>query len=154
MVRPGLALYGVYPNVKLRVEVGLKPSLALKSRVVFFKVVKSGAGVSYDHAWIAKQDTRVITVPIGYGDGYLRALSNRGEVLIRGHRYPIIGKICMDQLMVDISPVGEGYNNDEVVLIGTQGDQSILVEEIAALINTTPHEILVLLNQRIPRVIV
>jgi alanine racemase len=95
-----------------------------------------------------------VTIPIGYGDGYLRALSNRGHVLVRGTKYPIVGKICMDQMMVDISPEGEAYNGDEVVLIGQQGTESLRVEDLAAAIETTPHEILVSLNQRIPRVVV
>jgi alanine racemase len=126
----------------------------LKSQVVYFKVVGKGAGVSYGHSWVAEHDTRVITVPIGYGDGYLRALSNKGLAIVRGKRYPVIGKVCMDQMMVDISPVGEAYNGDEVVLIGEQGGESITVEELAAAIDTTPHDILVSLNQRIPRVVV
>ena len=152
MVRPGLSLYGVYPDRELRGVLPLKPTLSLKSRVVFFKVVKQGAGVSYDHTWHAPHDTRVITIPIGYGDGYLRSLSNRGSVLVRGKRCPIIGKVCMDQMMVDISPSGEAYNGDEVVLIGQQGSEVITVEDVAAAIDTTPHEILVVLNQRIPRI--
>lgn len=154
MVRPGLALYGVFPDPVVRAQVGLQPTLSLKSKVVYFKVVKQGAGVSYDHIWVAPHDTRVVTVPIGYGDGYLRALSNRAPVLIRGKRHRIVGKVCMDQLMVDISPTGEAYNDDEVVLIGRQGSEEITVEELAALIDTTPHEILALLNQRIPRFVV
>jgi alanine racemase len=154
MVRPGLCLYGVYPYPALQGHLGLKPTLSLKSQVVYFKVVKKGAGVSYDHAWHAPQDTRVITIPIGYGDGYLRSLSNRGFALIRGQKCPIVGKVCMDQMMVDISPTGEAYNGDEVVLIGQQGEQCLRVEDLAAAIDTTPHEILVSLNQRIPRIIV
>jgi alanine racemase len=154
MVRPGLSLYGVYPEPGLRGVCDLKPCLSLKSQVVYFKVVGKGAGVSYGHSWVAEHDTRVITVPIGYGDGYLRALSNKGLAIVRGKRYPVIGKVCMDQMMVDISPVGEAYNGDEVVLIGEQGGESITVEELAAAIDTTPHDILVSLNQRIPRVVV
>lgn len=154
MVRPGLCMYGVYPHPALRGVAGLKPTLSLKSQVVYFKVVKKGAGVSYDHTWQAAQDTRIITIPIGYGDGYLRSLSNRGVALVRGQRCPIVGKICMDQMMVDLSPTGEAYNGDEVVLIGQQGDKSIHVEDLAAAIDTTPHEILVSLNQRIPRIVI
>jgi alanine racemase len=134
--------------------VELKPALSLKSQVVYFKVVREGAGVSYGHTWKAPHDTRIVTIPIGYGDGYLRALSNRGYALVRGIKYPIVGKICMDQMMVDISPQGEAYNGDEVVLIGQQGEESLSVEDLAAFIETTPHEILVSLNQRIPRVVV
>jgi alanine racemase len=154
MVRPGIALYGVYPEPTLRGTWGLQPSLSLKSQVVYFKVVQKGAGVSYGHTWYASQDTRVITVPIGYGDGYLRTLSNKGLALVRGGRYPVIGKVCMDQMMVDISPAGEAYNGDEVVLIGKQGDQSITVEDLALAVETTPHDILVSLNSRIPRIVV
>lgn len=153
MVRPGLSLYGVYPHPDMRERLKLSPALALKSQVVFFKVVKKGAGVSYGHLWTAQQDTRVITVPIGYGDGYLRALSNSGAALVRGKRHPVVGAVCMDQMMVNIGPTGEAYNGDEVVLIGSQNDAVITVEELAEAIQTTPHEILVSLNQRIPRVV-
>jgi alanine racemase len=154
MVRPGLCLYGVLPNKSMVGLLELQPTLSLKSQVVYFKVVRKGAGVSYGHSWIAPYDTRVVTVPIGYGDGYLRSLSNRAQVLIGGKRRPIVGRVCMDQLMVDISPTGEAYNGDEVVLIGKQGDERVTVEELAELIDTTPHELLVLLNQRVPRVVV
>jgi alanine racemase len=153
MVRPGLALYGVYPGRGYEGIVALKPALSLKSQVVYFKVVRKGAGVSYGHTWHAPEDTRVITVPIGYGDGYLRQLSNKASVIVRGRRCPIVGVICMDQLMVNIGE-GEAYNADEVVLIGRQGDAVVTVEELSALIETTPHQILVSLNERIPRVYV
>jgi alanine racemase len=109
--------------------------------------------VSYGHTWYAPEDTRVITVPVGYGDGYLRQLSNKASVIVRGQRCPIVGVICMDQFMVNIGQ-GEAYNSDEVVLIGRQGDSAVTVEELAALIETTPHQILVSLNERIPRVYV
>ncbi|HLU13839.1 MAG TPA: alanine racemase C-terminal domain-containing protein, partial [Arenimonas sp.] len=96
-------------------------------------------------------DTRVVTVPIGYGDGLPRALSAKGEVLVRGRRLPIVGRICMDQFMVDIGPQGTAYNEDEVVLIGRQGGQAIRCEEVAAAAGTIAYEILVGLNGRIPR---
>lgn len=151
MVRPGLILYGVYPDIGFAPKAQLRPALSLKSQVVFFKVVKEGAGVSYSHTWHASRDTRIITVPIGYGDGYLRAFSNKGFVLIRGKRAPVVGNVCMDQLMADIGPTGIGYNGDEVVLIGRQGEDAVTVEELASRVGTAPHEILTLLNQRIPR---
>jgi alanine racemase len=128
MVRPGLALYGIYPGRGYEGIVSLKPALSLKSQVVYFKVVRKGAGVSYGHTWHAPEDPRVITVPI-------------------------VGVICMDQLMVNIGK-GEAYNSDEVVLIGKQGDSVVTVEELSALIETTPHQILVSLNERIPRIYV
>jgi alanine racemase len=152
MVRPGLALYGVYPGPGYSSILPVKPVLSLKSQVVYFKVVRKGAGVSYGHTWFAPEDTRVVTVPLGYGDGYLRALSNKASVIIRGKKSPIVGVVCMDQLMANIGPSGEAYNGDEVVLIGESGGERISVEDLAALIGTTPHEILVSLNQRIPRV--
>lgn len=107
--------------------------------------------MSYGHRWHAPEDTRVVTVPIGYGDGYMRALSNQAHVLIRGVKYPVVGSVCMDRLMVNLGPSGVGYNGDEVVLIGKQNGISVTVEDLAQILNTTPHEVLVLLNQRIPR---
>ena len=152
MVRPGLSLYGIYPGPGYSSIVSVKPALTLKSQVVYFKVVKKDAGVSYGHTWFAPEDTRVVTVPIGYGDGYLRALSNKASVIIRGKKSPIVGVVCMDQLMVNLGPHGVGYNGDDVILIGESDGERVSVEELAGLIGTTPHEILVSLNQRIPRV--
>lgn len=150
MVRPGLSLYGVYPGQGYEGILNVEPVLSLKSQVVYFKVVKKGAGVSYGHRWHAPEDTRIVTIPIGYGDGYPRALYNKASVLIKGKRYPIVGVVCMDQLMVNIG-AGEAFNGDDVVLIGRDNDERITVEELAAILQTTPHEILVTLNQRIPR---
>ncbi len=151
MVRPGIALYGVLPDPASRAAVGLRPALSLVSKVVYFKVVKAGSSVSYGATWSAARDTRVVTVPIGYGDGYPRALSSRGEVLVRGRRLPIAGRICMDQFMVDIGPEGTAYNGDEVVLIGRQGEAAISCEAVAQAAGTIPYEILTGLNERIPR---
>jgi alanine racemase len=151
MVRPGIALYGVLPDPASVRTVDLQPALSLVSQVVYFKVVKAGHPVSYGATWAPRTDTRVVTVPIGYGDGYPRSLSSRGEVLIRGQRYPIVGRICMDQFMVDIGPQGTAYNEDEVVLIGRQGEAGIDCEAVARAAGTIPYEILVGLNDRIPR---
>jgi alanine racemase len=151
MVRPGIALFGVLPDTASRSPVPLRPVMSLVSQVVYFKVVPAGQPVSYGASWAPAADTRVVTVPIGYGDGFPRSLSSRGQVLIRGHRHPIVGRICMDQFMVDIGPQGTAYNEDEVVLIGRQGEQAISCEEVAAAAGTIPYEILVGLNGRIPR---
>ncbi|KRA52762.1 hypothetical protein ASD77_14180 [Pseudoxanthomonas sp. Root65] len=151
MVRPGIALYGVMPDPASRPTVDLRPALSLVSKVVYFKVVKAGRSVSYGATWTATDDTRVVTVPIGYGDGYPRSLSSRGEVLVRGARRPIVGRVCMDQLMVDLGPVGTAYNEDEVVLMGRQGEQTISCEAVAQAAGTIPYEILTGLNARIPR---
>lgn len=151
MVRPGIALYGVLPDPASRATVALRPVLSLVSQVVYFKVVPAGQPVSYGATWAPATDTRLVTVPIGYGDGFPRALSSRGEVLVRGQRHPIVGRICMDQFMVDIGPAGTAYNEDEVVLIGHQGGQAIRCEDVAQAAGTIPYEILVGLNGRIPR---
>jgi alanine racemase len=150
MVRPGIMLYGVQPDPASRHSVDLKPVMSLASRVVYFKVVKAGNPVSYGATWAPERDTRVVTVPIGYGDGFPRALSSRGEVLIRGQRYPIVGRVCMDQFMVDIGQ-DSAFNEDEVVLVGAQGDNAISVEALAQRAGVIPYEILVGLNDRIPR---
>lgn len=151
MVRPGIALYGVLPDPASRSPVALRPALSLHSQVVYFKVVPAGAPVSYGGTWAPAVDTRVVTIPIGYGDGWPRALSSRGAVLVRGVRRPIVGRICMDQFMVDLGPQGTAYNEDDVVLIGAQGGETIRCEEVAAVAGTIPYEILVNLNTRIPR---
>ncbi len=150
MVRPGIVVYGVLPDPASRATLDLRPALSLLSQVVYFKVVKAGRPVSYGATWAPRQDTRVVTVPIGYGDGWPRALSSRGEVLIRGTRDPVVGRICMDQFMVDIGG-GSAFNEDEVVLIGRQGREAIRVEDVAATAGTIPYEILTGLNLRIPR---
>lgn len=151
MVRPGIALYGALPDPASRDPIGLRPVLSLTSRVVYFKVVRAGATVSYGATWTASTDTRVVTIPIGYGDGWPRALSSKGEVLVRGVRRPIVGRVCMDQFMIDLGPRGTAYNEDEVVLIGRQGVEALTVESVAETAGTIPYEILTGLNERIPR---
>ncbi len=151
LVRPGVALYGVYPSPHQRSALELRPVMSLRSRIVYFKVVPAGTGVSYSHRWKAPCETRVVTVPIGYGDGYLRRLTNAGQVLIRGRRHPIAGAVCMDQFMVDLGPNGVGYNGDEVVLIGEQEGERISVEDIAAQTGADVREFLVSTNMRVPR---
>jgi len=148
MVRPGLVIYGLYPKEDLNIE--LKPVLSLKTRVIYIKEVSKGSGISYGHEYITKKKTKIATLPIGYGDGYPRNLSNRASVLINGKRFKISGRICMDQIMVDVggSKVKVG---DEAVLIGVQGKNKITVEELADLSGTIPYEIVCGLGSRIPR---
>lgn len=150
MVRPGILLYGVLPDPASRPAVAVRPALSLVSQVVYFKVVRAGSTVGYGATWTAASDTRVVTVPVGYGDGWPRALSSRGEVLIRGRRHPLAGRVCMDQFMVDIG-AHSAWNEDEVVLVGRQGPEAISVEDVARCAGTIPYEILVQLNERIPR---
>ena len=151
IVRPGIVLYGVLPDPASQPTIAVRPALSLVSRVVFFKVVKAGNPVSYGATWKSTVDTRVVTVPVGYGDGYPRALSSRGQVLLHGQPHPLVGRVCMDQFMVDIGPEGSAYNEDEVVLIGRQGDAGISTEALAERAGTIPYEILTGLNERIPR---
>jgi alanine racemase len=150
MVRPGILLYGVYPSDEVRKTIAVHPALSLRSRVVYFKVVQPGHPVSYGSTWQTDHPVRVVTVPVGYGDGYFRALSNVGHVLIRGKRYPVVGRVCMDQIMVNIE-WDSAYNGDVVTLLGRDGDELITCEDIADWAGTIPYEVLTNLNTRIPR---
>jgi len=152
MVRPGILLYGYEPT-PLR-GIGVEPVMRLMSRVSYFKSIGSGSSVSYGRTWTACEDSRIATVPIGYGDGYSRALSNKGEVIIRGRRLPIVGRICMDQLMVDLGPDGEAYNGDEVLLFGVKGSDYLPVESLCEKLGTIPYEILCMIGSRVPRIYV
>jgi len=152
MVRPGIMLYGLEPFPGASYLADIRPAMTLKSRIVFLKEVPPGASVSYGRTFVAGRRTRIATVPIGYGDGYPRALSNRGKALVRGKRARIVGNICMDQLMLDVTHVEGVRVGDEVVLIGEQGDERITAEELASLAGTINYEIVTSLNGRIPRV--
>lgn len=154
MVRPGIMLYGVLPSEQCQRTVPVKPALCWKSRVVFFKVVQAGNPVSYGSTYTPLENTRMVTVPVGYGDGYFRAMSGQAEVCIRGKRYPTRGRICMDQVMVDLGAQGEAYNTDEVVLLGEQGDVAVSAEDLARWAGTIPYEVLTNINTRVPRVYV
>ena len=151
MVRPTLMTLGyVPPNAPPHLS-AIKPCFSLKTKVSYFKVVEEGVGISYGHSYTTKKRTRIVTVPIGYGDGYRRSLSNKGSVLIRGELFPIVGTICMDQLMVDVGDK-EVRVGDEVVLIGKQGNLEISLDQIAKLCDTNIYEILCSFNDRLPRV--
>jgi alanine racemase len=150
MVRPGLLLYGVHPARRLAGRLAVRPALRWTSRVVYFKVVRAGDPVSYGSTWQSDHPVRMVTVPVGYGDGYLRALSNRASVLIRGRRYPVVGQVCMDQLLVNIEQ-DSAWNGDEVVLLGEQEDDSLDACELAELAGAIPWEILTAINTRVPR---
>jgi alanine racemase len=151
MVRPGILLYGVYPSSAVPHSLEVKPALSWKSRVVYYKVVKAGHPVSYGSTWQPDHDVRVVTVPVGYGDGYFRSMSNRARAIINGKPYPQIGTICMDQLMVNIES-DSAYNGDGVILLGEAGDEKIRAEDLADWAGTIPYEILTNINTRVPRV--
>lgn len=149
MVRPGLVIYGLHPKGNLSIK--LKPVLSLKTRIVFIKKVEAGSGISYGRTYITKRSSNIITLPIGYGDGYPRNLSNLAPLLISGRRFRISGRICMDQIMSDLGSFKPKVG-DEVVLIGRQGKQKITAEELADLSGTISYEIVCGLGSRIPRV--
>jgi alanine racemase len=153
MVRPGILMYGVYPSDEVHRTVAVHPALTWKSRVVYFKVVKPGHPVSYGSTWQSDHMVRVVTVPVGYGDGYFRNMSNRAEVLLHGKRYPQVGRVCMDQIMVNLE-WDSAYNGDEVILIGEAGGERITVEDLAGWAGTVPYEILTNINTRVPRVFI
>ncbi|MCI8514744.1 MAG: alanine racemase [Lachnospiraceae bacterium] len=153
MVRTGIITYGVLPSDEVdRERFSLEPALSLKSTVIYLKTVPKGETISYGATYTTSRDERIATVPVGYGDGYFRSLSNRGYVLIRGRKAPICGRICMDQFMVDVTDIPGVKEGDEVTLIGRDGETRIYAEELAALAGTIPYENLCDLGKRIPRV--
>lgn len=150
MVRPSLLSFGYIPDNAPHSFQEIHPCFSLKAKVSYFKVVEAKQGIGYGHTHITSKQTRIVTIPVGYGDGYLRSLSNQSSVLIRGKKYPIVGAICMDQFMVDVGQ-DEVYVGDEVVLIGKQGSEEITLTDIAKKCGTIPYEILCLFNNRLPR---
>ena len=150
MVRPGIMLYGYHPSSQSESEAHLRPALSLRAKVMYFKVILEGSSVGYGRTWVAPKNCRAVTIPVGYGDGYHRGLSNKSEVLIRGKRYPTIGSICMDQTVVCLGN-GEAYNGDEVVLIGRQGKEQITADDLAKLLGTINYEVLTSISDRVPR---
>ncbi|HQD51173.1 MAG TPA: alanine racemase [Defluviitaleaceae bacterium] len=152
LIRPGIIIYGLYPSNEVNKEkIHLKPAMSLKSQVVFVKEVEENTPVSYGRKFITSKKTKVATIPVGYADGYSRRLSSSGRVLINGEYAPIIGNICMDQFMVDVSHISDVEVGTEVVLIGQQGHNSISAEEIADIIGTINYEVVCMVGKRIPR---
>ena len=154
MVRPGIMLYGSYPDPTTETTVPLRPGLEWATAVSFVKRIPAGRSVSYGLTWTAPTDRWIATIPVGYGDGFSRLLSNRGHVLIGGRRYPLVGRICMDQSLVDLGPAdGEPgvAVGDEVVLIGRSGADEITVAEVAELMGTITYEVTCLIGARVDR---
>ncbi len=151
MVRPGLLLYGVYPAPEIQKSVPVLPALSWHSRVVYFKVIQPGHPVGYGSRWQTDHMVRAVTVPVGYGDGYFRGMSGRAHVLIRGQKYPVVGTISMDQIVVNIG-WDSAYNDDPVILLGEMQGKSITAEDMAQWAGTIPYEILTNINTRVPRV--
>lgn len=155
MVRLGISLYGHHPSqASMSYGIGLVPTMSLKTQVVHTKKVSKNQEIGYNRKYITKQATKIATIPIGYADGYGRGLSNKGRVLVRGQYAPIIGNICMDQFMVDVTHINDVTVGDEVVVFGKQNDNEITVEEIAGLLNTINYEVICMVGKRIPRMYV
>lgn len=149
MVRGGIALYGYPPAPGIE---GLRPAMKWLARAVYVKTIAPGERVSYGGLFMADKETRVMTVPVGYADGYRRGLTGKGCVLVRGKRAPILGRVCMDQIMVDVTDIPGAQAGDEVVLLGAQGDEMIDADEMAAWLNTISYEVICSPSQRVPRV--
>lgn len=154
-VRAGIILYGLYPSDQVQREaLFLEPAMELKSFITYIKEIGPGAAVSYGGTFVADRPMRLATVSIGYGDGYPRSLSNKGEVLVHGTRARILGRICMDQLMIDVTRIPEAREGDEVTLLGRDGTEEITMEELADLSGRFHYEIPCLMGKRLPRVYV
>lgn len=148
LVRPGIMIYGLYPSPEVSHSIELKPAMTFMTRVTFVKRVPSGTSISYGRTFITDKETPVATLPVGYADGYSRLLSDRGEVLIKGYRVPLIGRICMDMCMIDVSGVENVRPGDEVTLFG----EGLPVDEVAEKLGTINYEVVCAVGKRVPRV--
>jgi alanine racemase len=151
MVRPGILLYGVYPSTEVIKSVLVRPALAWKSHVVYFKVIQPGHPVGYGSTWQSDHPVRAVTVPVGYGDGYFRSMSGKAQVILHGKKYPVVGRISMDQIVINIE-MDSAYNGDEVVMVGEMGEARLTCEDLADWAGTIPYEILTNINTRVPRI--
>jgi alanine racemase len=148
LVRPGIMIYGLYPSTEVSHSIELKPAMTLMTKVTFVKRVSTGSPISYGRTFITEKETLVATLPVGYADGYSRLLSGRGEVLIKGHRVPLIGRVCMDMCMIDVSGVENVQSGDQVILFG----EGLPVDEVAEKLGTINYEVVCAVGKRVPRV--
>ncbi|MDN4594610.1 alanine racemase [Polycladomyces subterraneus] len=153
LVRLGISMYGYYPSAEVNREaVDLRPALTLKTKIVHLKRPPAGMGVSYGKTFVSDGTRWIATIPVGYADGFNRLLSNRGEALVNGRRVPIVGRICMDQTMLDVTEAMPVKVGDEVVLYGMQGKERITVDEVAEALGTISYEVTCMIGYRVPRV--
>lgn len=153
MVRNGIITYGLYPSDEVnKEEIALSPAMSIKSHVVYVKEVDENFTVSYGATYVTDGKTKIATIPIGYADGYPRALSNKGRVLIKGKSAPIIGRVCMDQMMVDVTDIDDVKQGDVVTIVGSDGNETITVEELSAMSGSFNYEFVCNVNKRVPRV--
>ena len=152
LVRPGIALFGHAPDAGLEGAWPLRPVMSFESAIAFLKKVPAGSEVSYGRTWRATRDTKLATLPVGYGDGYWRAFGNRAEAIVRGHRVPVVGRVCMDLCLLDVTDVPHVAEGDRAVLMGAMGEEVVTAAELASLVDTLPYEILCAVSPRVPRV--
>ena len=154
LVRPGIILYGIYPSEEVRkVDADFKPAMTLKTNIAMIKWVETGTAISYGRKFTTGRKSLIATIPVGYADGYSRLLTGKGRVLVNGQFAPVVGSICMDQCMIDVTEIdGDVKTGDEVVLLGKQGNREITAQELAGYIGTIPYEIICIIGKRVPRV--
>jgi len=153
MVRAGIAVFGLYTSDELdRSKAALKQAMQLKTKVIFIKTVGPGQGVSYGHTYVTGRETVIATIPVGYADGYPRSLSSRGRVIVNGRYAPVIGRVCMDLMMIDVTGIPGVETGTDVTVMGRDGDAEVSAEEIGALAGTFHYEIICGINKRVPRV--
>jgi alanine racemase len=154
MIRPGIMMYGSYPDPRLRERLVLEPVMALRSHVAVVRQFATGTGLSYGGTFVTERTTRVAYVPVGYADGYPRALSNKGAVLVRGKRCRLLGRVCMDWILADVTDLPDVAPGEDVTLLGGRDDDVITANEMAEMVGTIPYEILCGVSRRIARVYV
>ncbi len=151
MVRPGIMMYGYYPSNETTESVAIKPAMTFKSKVSYIKDVAENTSVSYGRKFITDKSTRIAALPVGYADGYNRLLTNKGIVTIQGEKFPVVGRVCMDLILVDLGDNKKIKVNDEVILFGKAEDNAFSVNEICSLLNTIPYEVTCWVSKRVPR---
>jgi alanine racemase len=152
MARPGLMLYGVHPAAAMTDRISLKPALSWRTRIGQLKRVPKGSSISYGQTFVTQRESLIGTLPVGYADGYHRLFSNRAAVLVRSQRAPVVGTVCMDLTMVDVTDIPNVQSGDEVVLLGAQGNEAVSATEMASWANTISYEIFTSIGARVPRV--
>lgn len=152
MVRIGIGIYGLYPEEHLRAKISLKPVMTFKTKPILIKAVPAGQTISYGRTYTTTKDSIIATIPVGYADGFSRTLSNRGHVTINGHKAPIVGRVCMDQTMVDLTEIDPVYFKEEIVLFGDSLNGAISIGEVADQMGTIHYEVACLIGKRVPRV--
>ena len=154
-VRAGIVIYGYYPSNEVnKGRLKIKPAMTIKAKIAHIKTLEKGAFVSYGRTYEVSESTRVATIPIGYADGYLRALSNKGKVIVNGKLAPVIGRVCMDQLMIDVTHINNVKVDDEVILFGEFDDIKYNADDMANAVGTINYEIICMIKGRVPRVYV